>query len=225
MDEFKESDETREKKSEIAKERPRDEEGHFISEEEAEALKKRTPFENFTANTTHIGRTHDDDELLDLHVGNPLKRIAQLLEDIKKQKAFSFTLKGSLGIMGVALALSIFGIFGGQKMFCEKGIQSQIGVVRIMGIPEAEHSDIPLIGPVIDFYKNWFAPRNQPVRYRTILISEGNDTIHLPYSRFVNYYSYNGSQVIATGNYDSCSKTLKVKDENYIETLNQNFPY
>jgi len=36
----------------------------------------------------------------------------ELLQDIKKQKAFSFTLKGSLGIAGVALALGMFGIFG-----------------------------------------------------------------------------------------------------------------
>lgn len=199
----------------------RDEDGHFISKEEAERhtkeLADRTPIENFSNNTTHIKEIKDDKTLIDLHVGNPLRRITELLEDIKKQKAFSFTLKGSLGVAGVVLALSAFGFFSGSKMLCEKGTQSLIGTVRILQLHEEEKSDIPLLGPVIDFYSIWFTPYKPLPKFRTLLVTAENETIHLPYSRFVNYTPYTGQSVVATGEYDSCSKTLKVTDANSIE--------
>lgn len=61
-------------------------------------------------------------------------------------------------------------------------------------------------------------PLNSIAKYRTLLITLDNTTIHLPYSRFVNYTPYVGQSVIATGKYDSCSKTLKVTDATSLET-------
>jgi len=51
---------------------------------------------------SHTGNYKGEDDILDIHIGNPFRRIIALLEDLKKQKAFSFTLKGSLGIAGLS---------------------------------------------------------------------------------------------------------------------------
>src|SRR5436190_1901612 len=107
-------------KSVAAKKRVRDENGHFFSPEPVVppppppivTPKSSNPLSTFFSTNTHYDKNKDD--LLDVHVGNPLSRITKLLEDIKKQKAFNFTLKGSLGVMGVVLVLSVFGIFGGN---------------------------------------------------------------------------------------------------------------
>lgn len=199
----------------------RDEEGQFISKEEAERrdkeLVERTPVEHFAHNTTHFKELKDDKTLIDLHVGNPLRRITELLEEIKKQKAFSFTLKGSLGVAGVVLVLTTFGVFGGSQMLCNKGTQSIMGYVRVLQAPEIEKSNVPVLGPVIDFYSVWFTTPKPREKFRTILITQDSQTINLPYSRFVNYLPYVSQNIIATGNYDSCGKTLKITDPVNIE--------
>lgn len=61
-----------------------------------------------------------------------------MLEDIKNQKAFTFTLKGSLEIMGVALVIGSFGIFGGTRAFCEKGVQTKQGVIKSLNYQDAQ---------------------------------------------------------------------------------------
>lgn len=68
-----------------------------------------------------VEETKDDDTLINVHVGNPLEKIVKLLEQLKKQKAFSFTIKGTLGLAGIALFITAFGIFGGTKAFCSRG--------------------------------------------------------------------------------------------------------
>src|SRR3990167_9464453 len=103
----------------------------------------KNPISNFLRNNTSVSKTKDDSTLLEIHIGNPLRKITQLLEEIKKQKVFSFTLKGSLGIMGVALALSVFGIFGGSKMLCDKGIQTQVGMIKELESSSSEKSTVP----------------------------------------------------------------------------------
>jgi len=163
------------------------------------------------SDNTHYHK--DSDKLLDIHIGNPLRRITELLEEIKKQKAFSFTLKGSLGIAGVFLALSIFGILGGGQILCDKGIQSQIGTVKILNIKETQsRSDIPVLSLII----NYFAPRT--TYNRTILVNDEDKTINIPYTRAINIESYKNLKVVATGNYDSCSKELKIEDQSGIES-------
>src|SRR3990167_4871923 len=91
-------------KSTVAENKPRDSEGHFVRVEKPDTPPKpQGALDKFFGE--HVGYHRNQDDLLDVRVGNPLRKIVELLEDIKRQKAFSFTLKGSLGIAGVALAL------------------------------------------------------------------------------------------------------------------------
>lgn len=208
-------------KDDYSTKRYRDENGRFLSKEEVEKRRKEPVSKTFIENQTRISssKSSKEEKLIDLEVNNPLKRITQLLEDIKKQKAFSFTLKGSLGIMGVALTLSVFGVLGGTKLFCDKGVQSHIGVVRVLAYPEVETSDVPFIGPVIDYYKSWFENRYAPDKYRTVMIQNDDKVIYIPYSRYLNTHNITGNEIIATGSYDACSQTLKVKDNGGIDFL------
>lgn len=52
-------------------------------------------------------------------------------------------MKGSLGIAGVALALGVFGILGAGNLLCEKGIQTQIGVIKVLNVQEKD-TGIPI---------------------------------------------------------------------------------
>ncbi len=182
-------------------------------DEESEPIKRpKDPIGRLISENTRY--TKDKDDLLDIHVGNPLRKITDILEEIKNQKAFSFTLKGSLGITGVFLALSLFGIFGGQKILCDKGTQSQIGIIKILNIKETEPvSSIPVLSNIINF----LSPK--PTHPRTVLVKKDNSTLSLPYSRNINLVDYKDINIIATGHYDSCSQTLLINDPNGVETI------
>lgn len=202
---------TSELKSEVAQQKARDEEGHFVHEDQTNPghADHHNPLGQFFSDHTHPSKNKDD--LLDVHVGNPLRRITKLLEDIKKQKAFSFTVKGSLGIAGVALALGVFGVFGGGQIICDKGIQTHIGTIKVLQIQDQDSATIPALSLFLDY----FAPK--VMHQRTVLIKADQTVIRIPFSRTVDLGKYSNFPVIVTGKYDSCSQTLVVTDATGIE--------
>lgn len=206
-----------EAKSEVAREKPRDAYGHFVADDSVTSSGGSThPLHDYVQNHTHYSKTHDD--LLDVRVGNPLARITQLLQDIKKQKAFSFTLKGSLGIMGVALVVSTFGIFGGTRLLCNKGRQTQVGIIRWLGTPDEADYRWPLIEPVVEYYRNFMDPGRVGGKHpRTVLMLGGSETIYIPYKKGVDVGVFDKQRVLVTGEYDSCSRTLRVDDLGAVE--------
>lgn len=161
----------------------------------------------------------NDDTLLDVKIGNPLRKITQLLEDIKKQKAFSFTLKGSLGVAGILMVVTTFGLFGGTKALCSKGVQSHIGTIK-----ELQMADIPERSYIVErvmvvwdaIIGNDFTRRN---RQRVLLITPDEDALTVK-ERVdgLSLTRYPG-KVVVTGDFDSCSNTLTVKDINGVESL------
>ncbi len=176
------------------------------------------PLNTYVNEHTHYDEKKDD--LLDIHVGNPLTRITKLLEDIKKQKAFSFTLKGSLGVMGVALVFSTFGIFGGSKLLCDKGRQTHQGKFLQLATNDHPPSTIPLIGPVIDYYNSLMHPDfiARPKK-RLILQTANSETIYIPHVNLIYYTQALNNTVFITGDYDSCSKTLRPQSQEDVEII------
>lgn len=175
------------------------------------------PAQEAISKAVKVSKTADESTLLDVHVGNPLKKITQLLEDIKKQKAFSFTLTGSLGVMGVALAISAFGIFGGSKAFCDKGRQTHMGVLKVLQVREIEPSHVFLFGAIVDYYRSFFKANENDIHDRVILVNQ-EGSIHLPFSKNIAFNNFNGQNVFATGHYDSCAKELVVSEEKGMQS-------
>lgn len=174
--------------------------------------RRDTPVEKLLKESVHYSKVQDD--LLDIHIGNPLRKITQLLEQIKKEKAFSFTLKGSLGAMGVVLVIGSFGIFGGEKLLCNKGVQSHIGIIRVLNTQDLEASTVPFFGGFIDYLKGITGTGET---HHRILLMQAEKNIALPYSDEINVATYAGQLVIATGDYDSCSEILKIPTGDAIQ--------
>ena len=198
-------------RSDVTSSKPRDEKGHFINVPDVKSGKN--PLEKFLL--SHTGNYKDQDDILDIRVGNPLGRIVKLLEDIKNQKAFSFTLKGSLGIAGVVLVISVFGIFGGGQIICDKGTQSQIGTVKILNAREIYSKQIPFLSYIFELV----APSQKYIKNRMVLVKNDNSTLYIPHSEEDDIVKFANSTVIVTGNYNSCSQTLKINDSSSIETF------
>lgn len=195
-------------KSVIAENKPRDSHGHFIHiEKPGTPQKPQDPISKFMKEHTSYSKNQDD--LLDIHVGNPLRKIVELLQEIKQQKAFSFTLKGSLGIAGVALTLGVFGVFGGGQILCERGVQSQIGTVKILNA-----TDNPPQNILKSLINNFKSPE---VHNRVVLVKNDYSVVSLILNNSSLIIPYTDMPVIATGNYNSCSQTLSITDNKDIQ--------
>lgn len=180
-------------------------------EEEEEEIEEH---HSVLENPIQISKTDDEDTLVDVHVNNPLKKITKLLEDIKKQKAFSFTIKGSLGIAGIALVVTSFGIFGGTKAFCSRGTQTAIGTVHILKIAEENTESLPLLDRVIEMiWKNEKNPGN-----RVVLMRPDTTLIHLKQVTAAEAKQFLDKTVFVTGEFDACSQRITVSESNAIQS-------
>lgn len=199
-------------KSVVAEHKPRDEEGHFIKEPTPSTMNPEPSIMNPVGKflSEHTAYSKNQDDLLNIHIGNPLRKLVALLEDIKKQKAFSFTLKGSLGLVGVVLALSLFGIFGGDKLLCSKGIQSQIGIIKVLNFKESSSPSVPLLNSL-------FFIHNSVSVNRIVLLKKDDTAIKLENIKPEDVSKFSAFPVIATGEYDSCNQALILKDANSLQ--------
>jgi len=107
----------------------------------------------------------------------------------------------------------VFGLFGGSQLLCDKGIQSQTGTIKVLNMKEIYSKPIPVISYLLELV----SPPVKQIKSRTILVKNDGVTIYLPFSEKVNFSQYSENQVVATGNYNSCSQTLAIDDPTGIE--------
>lgn len=148
----------------------------------------------------------NDETLIDVKVNNPLHKIVELLQDLKKQKAFSFTLKGSVGIVGVSVIVLGTGVFGGSRILCNKGTQTKIGVIRTLSVTQVA-VDHPLQARIGEFFGR---PYKTETTNMVILIDANKQTINLVSKRKGFVEGFEGQEVMATGQYNTCSQELDV---------------
>ncbi|MDP2693228.1 MAG: hypothetical protein Q8O88_06390 [bacterium] len=223
-------DEDLSRHEEVAKAEARDDKGHFIHAEKPfpehplgspesqteEAQPHQNPVSKFLSDHTHYSKTQDD--ILDVHIGNPLRRIVLLLQELKQQKALSVSAKMSFGITGVMVVAGLFSVFGASNVLCSKGIQSQIGVIKVLNIEDKTSSALPVVGSIIDWFSKT-ALTSPTAHNRIVLIKNDNSAIRLPFSKNLKFKQYQNLSVIVTGSYDVCNQTLTVNDPSGLETL------
>ena len=212
-----------ETKSQVAEEKPRDSEGHFVHidhpTQEAAATTppqhQPNPISQFLHDETVIHSTNKD-ELVDIHVGNPLKKIQTLLEEIKKQKAFTFDIKGSLGVAGIVLVLGTFGVFGGTKALCNKGSLSKIGVIQTLTYEDRESN---FFTRYIPFAKDFLPERTSK---RMVLITDDKSVIRLHFKENAMSATKRLLTIpyLVTGDFDSCSQSLAVDSPFSLQPYN-----
>lgn len=191
---------------------PRDKSGHFMKAKQANSGNFITSlFKDNVSVSKSQGKT-DDETLVDIHVNNPLHKIVELLKDIKKQKAFSFTLKGSVGIVGVAVVLVGGGILGGSRIVCNKGTQARIGEVHVLAYSQPAVSSQPIRDKIKALFGK--AATATPVEAKwVILVDSGNNAIRLLAKSQTYLEAFAGHTVTAVGDLNSCNQELTVLNE------------
>lgn len=221
-----------------AQDQPHDEHGRFTKKPDTSASKSLSSVEDHTSPTVispsgtltdiiqkeiKVENTSDPDTLVDVHVGNPISPVKKIWEEIKKQKAFSFSIKGSLGLAGIIIAISAFSIFGGTKIMCLAGQQSHIGVLMQLNIKEGQDS-LTIVDRIVNL---WNRLTGQPVKkskrpgYIVVLVQEDKSVLQIKGEIPENLLT-SASTVIITGDMDSCSRTITLKGQSAIQELPDN---
>ncbi len=185
-------------------------------------LSNNVPNEHNLNTLTHeisIKHTNDQNTLLDVHVGNPLRKITQLLEEIKKQKAFSFTLKGSLGVAGIAAVLVTFGLFGGTHALCSRGTQAHVGILRRLSYAEMTNDSLFVRVENIWRVVTGSAPLVAKEKAWNILLKNDGSAIHLITDSRNDTTQLTNQYLVAVGEYDVCSQTLTLNAPHSMESL------
>jgi hypothetical protein len=194
----------------------RDAHGRFIKKD-GTSSPHTNPLEHLAKVSKSPLKHSEDDTLVDVHVNNPLKKITQLLEEIKKQKAFAFTIKGSLGIAGIALVLTTFGILGGTKAFCSKGNQTHLGFIRPLLLTQ-NASQNPWLTRLQNF---WQFLNGQEVisgkKTPQFILVETTGTIYHLLDLPAQLNLARETSYLVTGNLDSCSQTITVSSPQAVE--------
>jgi hypothetical protein len=201
--------------------RPHDTHGRFTHVDEPHPLQPpHIPLSSNKIPGVEIHKTSDDNTLVDVHVNNPLHKVVQLLEDIKKQKAFSFDIKGSLGVAGIFLVLTTFGIFGGTRAFCSKGEHSHIGRVVVLTMVE-EQSEPALVERMVNAWNVLMNPTTPTPptipTHKVVLVQSDKAVYHLIGIPVETVKAILNQQSIVTGEVDACSQTIKVEDSSSIQ--------
>lgn len=207
--------------SEFASDRERDDHGHFIHKFPTPPKPGSEPSLTEKLFPTHVSVDHKvtQDALLDVHIGNPLRKITQLLQEIKQQKAFSFTLKGSLGIAGVVLTLSLFGFFGSTQLLCSKGEQTLSGTIKALAVTN-KPKEIPVLGQFINSFNYIVFHKDWPTGTRRYVLVDLKDaaTVAIVGSE-ADILPFLNQVVYTTGDYNSCSRILHLTLPHAIEEL------
>ncbi|HMS22992.1 MAG TPA: hypothetical protein PKA38_04505 [Candidatus Levybacteria bacterium] len=183
--------------------------------QEAVTEKKPNPLTSFLHDNSRVKKSQDD-ELIDIHIGNPLRKITKLLEDIKQQKAFSFTLKGSLGVMGIAVVLGTFGILGGTRAFCEKGVQTRIGKITTLTY---EDSLKPNLFSYLPFLEDFVGGKTEK---RTILIETDKSALRMIFKNHLSATALTlNTDYFVTGSFDSCTQSITVENPQSIQPFSE----
>lgn len=206
----------------------RDAHGHFIPRSRAvqkvtETLK--TAEKDLISQLVNIeqNKTTDDTTLVDVKITNPLRRITQILENIKKHQSTQVDLKFTIPL--IALPIVILGAFTLGRFTtnpCESGITTMNGVIYQLQSKEVAQFPgfVERLTGFVTFF-NPFAPKKvETVGQRIVLVTDEGKTVQLISNASTTrdvVTSYTGRRVFVTGDSNHCTQTLSLKNSQDIE--------
>ncbi len=163
----------------------------------------------------------DPETIIDIKITNPLKRIYELIQEIKKHQTTTFNLKFTIPL--IALPIFLFAAFkiGQGQGACRQFYKSKTGLVRVLSIdvPQESKDRITFLSSLLSFI-----PSFEPTTYyieesRTILIDNNGNTTTILHPKYINFSLLDNKKVIITGEYSSCASVLSVVSEKNVMEL------
>lgn len=153
------------------------------------------------------------DNLVQVSVHNPVKRIYQLLSDIKKHQETTFAFKFTIPLIALPIIMAVlFGLGGFQlgklaSPFCQSTFTPRSGQLLVTSVQK------PPAEPFWEKLFFWSAPAPQDMQTLTVLLSQ-NEPITI--NTKLDLVDFHQKSVLVVGDFDSCSHTLSLTSRSNI---------
>ena len=156
----------------------------------------------------------DPGTLIDIKITNPLKKLYELINEIKKKQSTTLSLK--LTIPLIALPIFLFAAFqlGRDQALCEQYFTSRIGTIKTLDVEEAVET-----GGLLTKLKIRSPTTVYERKQRTILIDSVGSIITILNQKQVDIGKYGNTEVVVTGTYSSCTDVITLVSEDNITPL------
>ena len=162
--------------------------------------------------------TEDDATLIDIKVTNPLKRIYELLQDIKKHQSTTFSLRFTIPLIALPIFLLVAFHLGRGSYVCTQEFTSKKGIIKIVNI------DVPVVNE--NFFSNLWVKLGLPdtdgtstlytTNDRVLLDSQTGEIVQVLTAKAIDINKYQDRNVIVSGTYSTCTHTMTLNSENNI---------
>lgn len=201
--------------AETGKSQLRDAQGHFIK-----SKAKVSGAGNLLANLIHAREGHDNEALIDIKITNPLKRIVEVLQEIKKHQATTFSFKFTVPLIALPVFLLAAFQFGRVQTACPQLVTSKLGTIKNLSVEVARDDS----GWFWWLFSPQFTPKPQAVgeleaKNLTILIGPQGETITVLHDKGLNLETYENQRVILTGKYSSCGGAITLDSPKNLTLL------
>lgn len=154
-----------------------------------------------------IKETTDDETILDIKVHNPLKRIAKLLEDIKRHQTTTISLRFTIPLIALPVVLFVVFQIGRAQSLCAQTFTTQRGMIQVVSLKVPAKSPSPL-QLVLSFFPAIPKPTTDLVDQDRAILLTNSEVIHIVHSSDLDLMPFRGESVLLTGNYSACTRSM-----------------
>lgn len=152
--------------------------------------------------------TTESDHLVDVKIHNPLKKIEQLIDEIRRRQTTQFAFKASIPLIALPLALAlIFGLGGFQlgkiaAPVCLTRTATRLGTLHVLTVlVQMEPTWLERLTP-------WLGSPQRKQSRTIALLEEKTATLTVEYTLSQSLTAYNGRRVAVTGTFNPCTEVL-----------------
>lgn len=193
------------KRSEQARNRIRDESGHFIP---LKPKVKVTGQAELFSRLVHTEKETDDSSLISVKVNNPVEKITRYLKDIRDKQNTTVSMKFTIPLVALPIAILLSFQLGRYNNQCNSYFSTQLGIIENIKVVRKIAPDswfLKLLGHIPGFGEVYLREKliSQPI---LIVSPERNILINNKTNSTLEGFAEN--QAIVSGDYNSCLQTL-----------------
>jgi len=184
--------------SEVAKSRERDEHGHFVDVEADE----------------------EGENLVDVKVHNPFKKIYSILESIKKKQETTLAFKATIPLIAIPIILAVLFGFGGFQIgrlnpMCQSHFTTRIGMLYVLSLTKPADKNLA------QTFLPWLTSQPSSVPQVVAILKDGNEAYQLQLNFPLSTLTFHNQQVAVSGELNNCTQTIFVNTSTNISPLIQ----
>lgn len=167
-----------------------------------------------------ISDESEGENLVDVKVHNPFKKIYAILESIKKKQETTLAFKATIPLIAIPIILAVlFGLGGFQigrlNPMCQSHFTTRIGTLYVLSYSKPPEKNL------LQTFLPWLTTQPSPVPQVAAILKENEEVYQLQLSFPLSAITYHGQQVAVSGELNNCTQTISISTSTNISQLFQ----